>query len=80
MPEERSIEDRLTDLLAEHLGVDREKVTPDADLIEDLGADSLDLVEIVMAIEEEFRIEIPDAEAEKLLTVADATAYIKEHT
>ena len=71
------IQQKVVDLLVEQLGVDAESVTPDAHFIDDLGADSLDTVELVMAFEEEFDLEIPDEDAEKLETVSDATDYLK---
>ena len=70
--------EKVRNIIAEQLGVKPEEVTPEAKFIEDLGADSLDTVELVMALEEEFGIEIPDEEAEKLVTVGDATRYIEE--
>ena len=73
------VEDRVKDLIVEQLGVNPEQVTPEAGFVDDLGADSLDTVELVMAFEEEFDIEIPDEEAEKLLTVGNAVKYLKEH-
>ncbi len=72
------IETRVTKLIAEHLDVDPAKVKRDARFTDDLGADSLDQVELVMAFEEEFGIEIPDSSAEKILKVDDAIAYIEE--
>jgi acyl carrier protein len=66
-------------IVVEHLGVDESKVTEDASFVDDLGADSLDTVELVMAFEEEFGVEIPDDAAEKIVTVRDAVGYIKEH-
>lgn len=72
-----TIEEKVTALVAEKLGVDRAEVTPDAVFIDDLGADSLDLVELIMAMEEEFGFEIADEEAEKLRTVADVINFIK---
>jgi acyl carrier protein len=72
------IEARVKDIIINELGVEAEKVTSDASFVEDLGADSLDTVELVMAFEEEFGIEIPDEDAEKMQTVGDAVAYIKE--
>jgi len=75
---EKSIEDKVKDIIVEQLGVNAEQVTPTARFIEDLGADSLDTVELVMAFEEEFGAEIPDEQAEKLLTVGDVIGYIKE--
>ena len=71
--------DRVKKIVVEHLGVEAEKVTEDASFIDDLGADSLDIVELVMAFEEEFGIEIPDEDAEKLQTVGDAVNYIQQH-
>ena len=73
------IADRVKKIVIEHLGVEAEKVTEAAHFIDDLGADSLDTVELVMAFEEEFGCEIPDDAAEKILTVKDAIEYIKEH-
>ncbi len=71
--------DRVKKIVVEHLGVEVEKVTEDASFIDDLGADSLDIVELVMAFEEEFGVEIPDDAAEKITTVKDAITYIDEH-
>ena len=73
------IADRVKKIVVEHLGVDEDKVTEGASFIDDLGADSLDTVELVMAFEEEFGVEIPDDAAEKIATVGDATKYIEEH-
>ena len=73
-----SIEDKVKDIIAEELGVERDKLTDDASFMEDLGADSLDQVELVMAFEKEFDIDIPDEEAEKLRTVGDALKYLHE--
>jgi len=72
-----SLEEKVISLVADKLGVDKAEVTPDAVFVDDLGADSLDLVELVMAMEEEFGFEIPDEEAEKLRTVGDAINFIK---
>ena len=72
-------QERLIEIIAKQLGVDEENVTPDASFMEDLGADSLDTVELVMALEEEFDIEIPDSDAEKIQTVQDALSYLDEH-
>ena len=69
--------DRVQKIVVEHLGVEAEKVTQDASFIDDLGADSLDIVELVMAFEEEFGVEIPDDAAEKIATVKDAIDYIE---
>lgn len=74
-----NIESQVIDVIVEQLGVDREKVTPDAKFIDDLGADSLDTVELVMTFEEKFSVEVPDEDAEKLKSVADVVAYIQEH-
>ncbi len=71
--------ERVKKIVIEHLGVDDSKVTENASFIDDLGADSLDTVELVMAFEEEFGLEIPDDAAEKILTVKDAISYIDEH-
>ncbi len=68
--------DRVKKIVVEHLGVDAEKVTEESSFIDDLGADSLDIVELVMAFEEEFGVEIPDDAAEKIATVKDAIAFI----
>jgi len=73
-----TVEERVRKIIAEQLGVEEEEVTPEASFVEDLGADSLDTVELVMALEEEFSIEIPDEDAEKILTVGKALDYIKE--
>ena len=71
--------DRVKKIVVEHLGVDAEKVTEEASFIDDLGADSLDTVELVMAFEEEFGIEIPDDAAEKIQTVGDAIGFIQSN-
>lgn len=68
---------RVTELVVENLGVDADKVTENANFVDDLGADSLDAVELVMALEEEFGIEIPDEDAEKITSVAEAVSYVK---
>ncbi len=73
------IAERVKKIVVEHLGVEEAKVTEEASFIDDLGADSLDIVELVMAFEEEFGIEIPDDAAEKIQTIKDAIDYIKEH-
>ena len=70
------LETKVKDIIAEELGVEREKLTNEASFMEDLGADSLDTVELVMAFEKEFDIDIPDEEAEKLRTVGDALSYL----
>ena len=72
-------QERLIEIIAKQLGVDEDNVTPDASFMEDLGADSLDTVELVMALEEEFDIEIPDSDAEKIQTVQDALSYLDDH-
>ena len=72
------IEEKVKDIIVEELGVEREKLTSEASFMEDLGADSLDTVELVMAFEKEFDIDIPDEEAEKLRTVGDAMKYLHE--
>ena len=71
-----AVADKVKSIIVEQLGVDEEEVTPDASFVDDLGADSLDTVELVMAFEEEFNIEIPDEDAEKIGTVKDAVGYI----
>ncbi len=73
-----AVEERVKKIIAEQLGLEEEDVTMEASFVEDLGADSLDTVELVMAFEEEFGIEIPDEDAEKILTVQSAIDYIKE--
>ncbi len=77
---EKTIEDKVRDIIVDQLGVNAEQVVKEARFIEDLGADSLDTVELVMAFEEEFSIEVPDEEAEKLQTVGDVVAYVEEHS
>tara|TARA_B100001996_G_scaffold355695_1_gene318488 strand:+ start:98 stop:334 length:237 start_codon:yes stop_codon:yes gene_type:complete len=71
------VEDQVKKIVVEHLGIDESKVNPEAKFIDDLGADSLDTVELVMAFEEEFGSEISDSEAEKILTVGDAIKFIE---
>ena len=73
-----AVEDRVKKIIVEQLGVEADDVTPEASFVEDLGADSLDTVELVMAFEEEFDVEIPDEDAEKIQTVGRAIEYIKE--
>jgi len=73
-----SVEEKVLDLIAEKLNVSKEQLKPEASFVDDLGADSLDLVELVMAMEEEFGMEISDEEAEKLRTVGDVLNYVKE--
>lgn len=74
------IQDQVIKIIVEQLGVEKSDVTPDASFADDLGADSLDTVELVMALEEKFGIEIRDEDAEKIITVADAIEYITEHS
>ena len=74
-----AVADKVKSIIVEQLGVDEDEVTPDASFLEDLGADSLDTVELVMAFEEEFGIEIPDDAAEKIQTVGDAIGFIKSN-
>jgi acyl carrier protein len=74
-----SVEERVKQIIVEQLGVDEAEVTPNASFVDDLGADSLDTVELVMAFEEAFEIEIPDEDAEKIRTVQDAVTYIDQH-
>jgi acyl carrier protein len=74
-----TVEERVKKIVAEQLGVKEEEVTNDASFVDDLGADSLDTVELVMALEEEFETEIPDEDAEKITTVQQAVDYIVEH-
>ena len=73
-----NVEEKIKDIIVEELGVEREKLTSEASFMEDLGADSLDTVELVMAFEKEFDIDIPDEDAEKLRTVGDAMNYLHE--
>jgi acyl carrier protein len=73
-----ALEDKVKEIIVDQLGVDENEVTDSAHFIEDLGADSLDTVELVMAFEEEFNIEIPDEDAEKITTVGTAISYLKE--
>ncbi|MGA1367197.1 MAG: acyl carrier protein [Blastocatellia bacterium] len=76
---EASIEEKVKQIIVDELGVDESEVTPNARFIDDLGADSLDTVELVMRLEEEFGIEIPDESAEKIQSVRDALDYIEQH-
>jgi acyl carrier protein len=76
---DKPTDQRVKDIIVEQLGVKPDQVTPEAKFIEDLGADSLDTVELIMALEEEFGIEVPDEQAEKLTTVGDVAKYIEEH-
>lgn len=73
------IEAKVKNIIAEQLGVGEDEIKPESNFVEDLGADSLDIVELVMAMEEEFEVEIPDEEAENIKTVGDAIKYINEH-
>ena len=73
------VQDKIKQIIVDELGVDEAEVTENARFIEDLGADSLDLVELVMRFEEEFDIEIPDEDAEKILSVRDAYSYVEQH-
>jgi len=73
-----AVEEKVKEIIAKQLGVDAEKVTPEASFMDDLGADSLDTVELVMAFEEAFTIEIPDEDAEKIIKVQDAINYIQK--
>jgi len=75
-----SVEERVKNIIVEQLGVEAAQVTEGAKFVEDLGADSLDTVELVMALEEEFSIEIPDEDAEKIGSVGDAINYINDHS
>lgn len=72
--------DKVKEIIVDQLGVEESEVTMEASFIDDLGADSLDIVELIMALEEEFDLEIPDKEAEKITTVGDAVEYIKAHS
>jgi len=74
------VSDKVKSIIVEQLGVEEDEVKDDAKFIDDLGADSLDTVELVMALEEEFSIEISDDDAEKIMTVQDAIAYVESHT
>ncbi len=78
MAEQKQIEQKVKDIIVEQLGVNADQLTSEAKFIEDLGADSLDIVELVMALEEEFSQEIPDEAAEKLVSVGDVIKYIEE--
>ena len=76
----KPVEERVKEIIVEQLGVEEDDVNPNAKFIEDLGADSLDTVELVMAFEEEFGLDIPDEDAEKMATVSDAIKYLEEHS
>ena len=75
-----AVEEKVRDIIVEQLGVSPDEVVPEALFIDDLGADSLDIVELVMAIEEEFDLEIPDDDAERMQTIGDAISYVEEKT
>jgi acyl carrier protein len=75
-----SVENRVKSIIADQLGVAEDQIKPESKFIEDLGADSLDIVELIMAMEEEFQTEIPDEEAEKIRTVGDAISYVSSHS
>ena len=79
MSDQKTIEQRVKEIIVEQLGVNEEQVTPAASFQDDLGADSLDTVELIMALEEEFGIEVPDEEAEKLVSVGDVIRYIEDN-
>ena len=76
---DKPIDQKVKDIVVEQLGVNADQVVPEAKFIEDLGADSLDTVELIMALEEEFEIEVPDEEAEKLVSVGDVIRYIEDN-
>lgn len=80
MAEKEQVFDKVKEIIVDQLGVEEDQVTMEASFIEDLGADSLDIVELIMALEEEFGLEIPDDEAEKISTVSDAVDYIRENS
>lgn len=80
MASKDQIFDKVKAIIVDQLGVEEDEVTPEASFIEDLGADSLDIVELIMALEEEFEIEVPDEDAEKLANVTLVVEYIKEHS
>ncbi len=77
---DQELKDKVTQIIVQQLGVEADKVTPDSTFIDDLGADSLDIVELIMAFEEEFGIDIPDEDAEKITAVKNVLEYIKAHT
>ncbi|MGI5839136.1 MAG: acyl carrier protein [bacterium] len=74
-----NVYEKVKELIAEQLGIEEDEITLESSFVDDLGADSLDIVELIMAIEEEFTIEIPDEDAEKMITVNDAVTYVKEN-
>ncbi|MCB1146638.1 MAG: acyl carrier protein [Leptospiraceae bacterium] len=80
MADVEKVMEKVKKIIAEQLGVDESEINPESHFIDDLGADSLDTVELVMALEEEFGIEIPDEDAEKIQTVGDVQKYIEEHS
>lgn len=80
MADNKEMFDKIKDIIVEQLGVEPDEVTEQSSFIDDLGADSLDIVELIMALEEEFDMEIPDEEAEKISTVGDVIEYIKSHS
>jgi acyl carrier protein len=80
MTDKDAMYSKVKAIIVDQLGVEEEEVTLESSFIEDLGADSLDIVELIMALEEEFEIEVPDEDAEKLLSVSDALEYIKSHS
>ncbi len=75
-----AVDPRVSEIIVEQLGVSAEEIIPEASFIDDLGADSLDIVELVMAMEEAFDLEIPDEDAERIQTIGDAMSYVKERT
>ena len=79
MPTAQEIQERLKKIIVDQLGVDESEVVPNASFVEDLNADSLDLVELIMSLEEEFKLQISDEDAEKITTVQEAEDYIEEH-
>jgi acyl carrier protein len=79
MPDTQNIPERLKKIIVDQLGVDESEVVPSASFVEDLNADSLDLVELIMSLEEEFKLQISDEDAEKITTVQEADDYIEEH-
>ncbi|HET9919619.1 MAG TPA: acyl carrier protein [Ktedonobacteraceae bacterium] len=80
MPANQDVKDRLKKIIVDQLGVDEAEVVPSASFVEDLNADSLDLVELIMSLEEEFKVQISDEDAEKITTVQEAEDYIDEHS
>lgn len=77
---ESAVEAKIKEIIAEQLGIRESEIQAQANFLEDLGADSLDIVELIMAMEEEFDLEIPDEEAERILTVSNAVSYVVEHS